>query len=118
MFLKVVERETLNTEKKTLQVEDGNGDKVEYLIRDDGSPQNITDSAGNVFSFIYDNTSTLLSESRFPDGSKETFGYDSQDNLKKRTTRNGRDIIFENGADGKMVRKYESITFFQHFGPT
>jgi YD repeat-containing protein len=93
-----------------LQIEDGNGDKVEYLIRDDGSPQNITDGAGNVFTFIYDNTTTLLSESEFPDGSKEKFGYDAQGSLKKRTTRNGRDIIFENGADGKMVRKCDSIT--------
>jgi hypothetical protein len=77
------------------------------LIRDDGSPQNITDGAGNVFSYIYDNTTTLFSASKFPDGSKETFGYDAQGNLKKKNHKKWQGYHFRKWSGWKNGKKVQ-----------
>ncbi|KAK3709146.1 hypothetical protein QZH41_018059, partial [Actinostola sp. cb2023] len=99
----VVEKKILNTEKGTMSVEDGNGDKVEYLIGDDGIPRNITDPRGYTYSMTY--KTNKLSRSTLPDGSTETFNYDEKEILKKRTTRNGRSILFEYRDDERLAKK-------------
>lgn len=82
-------------------IENENGFKVTYLMADDGSPINITNPGGYTYNMAY--TRNKISKSAFPDGSTETFAYDAQGNMEKRTTRNGNNILFEHKNDGKLV---------------
>lgn len=92
---------TFEADKRTVIDENENGDKVKYLIAEDSNLKSITDPAGYTYNMSY--TRNNISKSIFPDGSTETFVYDAQGNMKKRTTRNGKNILFQVMADGTLV---------------